>query len=141
MQENGTEQLKVYKRTRSMLKIRSTLTEVEQTRYRNSQLTESEKAEFHTPAIPNTVRDCVQENSLENILANPVQMTLPTPDTYPQASAASFDSKSEEREEIADTSAPALEITEEQVTCTPGSQKSTRKNVGKPASSFSDFYM
>ena len=49
-----------------MLKIRSTLTEVEQTGYRNSQLTESEKAEFHTPAIPNTVRNCVKENSLEH---------------------------------------------------------------------------
>ena len=124
-----------------MLKIRSTPTEVEQTRYRNSQSTESEKAESHTPAIPNTVRDCVQENSLEIVLANPVQMTLPTPDTYPQASAASFDSKSEEREEIADTSAPALEMAEEQGTYTPGSRKSTRKNFGKPASSFSDFYM
>ena len=44
MQENGTEQPKVYRRTRSMLKIRCTLTEVEQTGYRNSQLTESEKA-------------------------------------------------------------------------------------------------
>ena len=52
MQENGTEQLKVYRRTRSMLKIRCTPTEVEQTGYRNSQLTESEKVEFHTPAIP-----------------------------------------------------------------------------------------
>ena len=141
MQENGTEQLKVYRRTRSMLKIRSTLTEVEQTGYRNSQLTEPEKAEFHTPAIPNTVRDCVQENSLENISADPVQMTLPTLDTYPQASAASFDSKSEEREKITDTPAPALEMAEEQGTYTPGSQKSTRKNFGKPASSFSDFYI
>ena len=141
MQENGTEQLKVYRRTRSMLKIRSTLTEVEQTRYRNSQLTEPEKAEFHTPAIPNMVRNCVQKNSLENVSGDPVQMTLPTPDTYPQASAASFDSKSEEREEIADTSAPALEMAEEQGTYTPGSQKSTRKNFGKPASSFSHFYM
>ena len=141
MQENGTEQPKVYRRTRSMLNIRSILTEVEQTRYRNSQSTESAKAEFHIPAIPNMVRDCVQENSLENISADPVQMTLPTSDTYPQASAASFDSKSEEREEITDTSAPALEMTEEQDTYTPGSQKSTRKNFGKPASSFSDFYM
>ena len=68
-------------------------------------------------------------------------MTLPTPDTYPQASAASFDSKLEEREEIADTSAPALERTEEQGTYNPRSRKSTRKNFGKPASSFSDFYM
>ena len=65
-------------------------------------------------------------------------MTLPSLDT--QASA-SFDSKSEDKEEIADTSAPALEMAGEQGTYTPGSQKSTRKNFGKPASSFSDFYM
>ena len=68
------------------------------------------------------VRECVQENSLENISPDPVQMILPTSDTYPQASA-SFDSKLEDREEIAD--APALEIAEEQGTSTPGSQKST----------------
>ena len=140
-QENGTEQPKVYRRTRSMLKIRCTLTEVEQTGYRNSQSTESEKTEFHTPAIPNTVRNYVEENSLKNISPYLVQLTLPTPDTYPQASAASFDSKSEEREEITDTPAPALEMTKEPGTCTPGSRKSTRKNFGKPASSFSDFYI
>ena len=121
-----------------MLKIRSTPTEVEQTGYRNSQSTEPEKSEFHTQAIPNTVRDCVQENSLENASPDPAQMTLPTSNT--QASA-SFDSKSKEREEITDTSAPALEMAEEQGTYTPGSRKSTRKNFGKPASSFSDFYM
>ena len=121
------------------VEIRSYPTEAEQTGYMNSQLTEPEKAEFHTPAIPNMVRDCVQENSLENISPDPVQMTLPTSDTYPQASA-SFDSKSEDTEEIADTSAPALEIPKEHGTYTPRSQKS-RKNFGKPASSFSDFYM
>ena len=86
------------------------------------------------------VRDCVKENSLENISPDHVQMTLPTLDTYPQASV-SFDSKSEDREEITDTSASALEIAEDQGTYTPGSRKSTRKNFGKPASSFSDFYM
>ena len=138
MQENGTEQPKVYRRTRSMLKIRCTPTEVEQTGYRNNQLTETEKVEFHTPAIPNMARNCIKENSLENISADPVQMTLPVLDT--QASA-SFHSKSEEREEIADTPAPALERTEEQSAHTPGSRKSTRKNFGKPVSSFSDFYM
>ena len=144
MQENGTEQPKVYRRTRSMLKIRCTPTEVEQTGYRNSQLTESEKAEFHTPAIPNMVRNCVEENSLENVSPDLVQPTVPTLDTYPQASAASFDSKSEEREKIADVSTPALlalEMAEEPGTYTPGSRKSTRKNFGKQASSFSDFYM
>ena len=98
-----------------MLKIRSTPTEAEQTGYRNSQLTEQEKAEFHTPAIPNMVRDCVKENSLENISPDHVQMTLPTSDTHPQVSAASFDSKSEDREEIADTPSPALEMAENKV--------------------------
>ena len=69
-----------------MLKIRCTPTEVKQTGYRNSQLTESEKAEFHTPAIPNTVRNCVEENSLENVSSDLVQPTVPTPDTQASAS-------------------------------------------------------
>ena len=61
-----------------------------------------------------------------------MQSTLPTLDIHPQAP---FDSKSEDREEIAGSSAPALEIPEEQErgTYTPGSWKSTRKNFGKPA--------
>ena len=58
MQENGTDQPKVYRRTRTMLKIRCTPTDIEQTGYRDSQLTESEKAEFHTPAIPNMTELC-----------------------------------------------------------------------------------
>ena len=127
-----------------MLKIGCTPTEVEQTGYRNSQSTESEKAEFYTPAIPNTARNSVEENSLENVSPDLVQPTVPTLNTYPQASAVSFDSKSEEREEIADVSTPALsapEMADEPGTYTPGSRKSTRRNFGKPASSFSDFYM
>ena len=79
-----------------MLKVRSTPTEAKETGYINSQSTEPEKAEFHTPAIPSMVRGCVQKNSLEDLSPDPVQMTLPTSDTYPQASAASFDSKSED---------------------------------------------
>ena len=110
----------------------------------NDQSTESKKAESHTPAIPNMVRDCVKENSLENVSPDPVPSTLPRLD-FPRAP---FDSKSEDREEITeplctDGTAP-LEIPEEHEGSTPyppGSQKSTRKNVGKPASSFSDFYM
>ena len=43
MQENGTDQPKVYRRTRTMLKIRCT-------RHDYSQLTELEKAKFPTPA-------------------------------------------------------------------------------------------
>ena len=87
-------------------------------------------------------RNYIKENSLGNISPDLVQPAVPTLDT--QASA-SFDSKSEEREEITDVPAPALaptlEMTDEPVTYTPGSRKSTRKNFGKPASLFSDFYM
>ena len=117
MQENGTEQPKVYRRTRTILKIRCTPTEVEQTGYRNSQSTESEKAEFHTPAIPNMTRNYVEHNSAENISQDLVQPIVTTPDT------ASFDFESEEREEIVDvpaaapalTPAPALERIEKKV--------------------------
>ena len=134
MQENGTEQPKVYRRTRSMLKIRCTPTEVKQTGYRNSQSTESEQTEFHTPAIPNTARNYIQENSLENVSPDLIQLTVPTPDTYPQASAASLDSKSEEREEIADVSTPtpalpALEMADELGTHTPGSRNQQERTL------------
>ena len=144
MQDNGTDQPKVYRRTRTMLKIRCT--NVRETRHSNSQSTESEKAEFHTPTIPNTTRNCVKHNSAENISQDLVHPTKSDTEAF-----ASFDSKSEEREEIteiadvpaftpAPTPTPALERVEEQ-SHTPGSRKSTRKNFGRPASSFSDFYM
>ena len=127
-----------------MLKIRSTPTAVEQTGHMKDYLTEIRKSESRIPAIPNMVRDSVHENSLENISPDTVQSTLPRSD-LPQAP---FDPKSEDREEIAeslctDGTAP-LEIPEENegnTPYTPGSQKSTRKNLGKPASSFSDFSM
>ena len=109
----------------------------------NGQSTKSKKAESYTPVIPNMVRDCAKENSLENISLDPVQSTLPRLD-LPQAP---FDSKSEDREKIAEslcTDETALEIPEEHegsTPYTPESCKSTRKHFGKPASSFSDFYM
>ena len=63
MQDNGTEQPKVYRHTRTILKIRSTPTEGEQTGHRKEWMTESRRSEFNIPAIPNTVRDCSQEFS------------------------------------------------------------------------------
>ena len=144
VQENGTDQPKVYRRTRTMLKIRCT--NVRETRHSYSQSTESEKAEFHTPAIPNETRNYVKHNSAENIAQDLVHLTK-----LDTEASASFDFESEEREEIteiadvpaptpAHTPAPALERVEEQ-SHTPGSRKSMRKNFGRPASSFSDFYM
>ena len=142
MQENGTDQPKVYRRTRTLLKIRCT--DVRQTRHNYSQLTESEKAKFQTPATSNAARNYVEHNSVEN-----VSHDLVHPTKSDTSASASLISESEEREEIAETIAetadvpaptPALERVEEQ-SHTPGPRKSTRKNLGRPASSYSDLYM
>ena len=76
-QENGTEQPKVYRHTRTMLKIRSTPTAVKWAGHMKDYPTEMRKSESRTPDIPNTVRDSVHKNSLENVLSDPVQSTLP----------------------------------------------------------------
>ena len=141
MQENDTDQPKVYRRTRSMLKIRST--DVLQTRHNYSQLTEIEKAKFQTPFTYNDERNFVKCNPVKKISDDLVYLTKDT-------SSASILSELEEREEITDVPAPAdipapapadtLETVKEQP-YTPGSRKSTRKNLGRPASTFSDFYM
>ena len=136
MQENGTDQPRVY-RTRTMLKIRCT--DVRQTRHSYSQSTETEKAKFQTPFTSNEVRNHVEHNSVENISQNLVHPTKS------DTASAPLISEAEEREEITETAevpapAPTLERVEEQ-SHTPGSRKLTRKNLGRPASSYSDFYM
>ena len=124
-----------------MLKIRCT--NVKQTRHSYSQLTESEKAKFQTPFTSNEVRNHVENNSVENISQDLVHPTKS------DTASAPLISESEEREEITETAevpeptpapAPTLERVEEQ-SHTPGSRKSMRKNLGRPASSYSDFYM
>ena len=139
MQENGTDQTKVYRRTRTMLKIR--YSNVRQPRHSFSQSTESEKAKVQTPSTPNEVRNYVKHNSVEKISQDLVHQT--------DTASASLISESEEREEIAETvdvpapaptPAPTLERIEEE-SHTPGSRKSMRRNLGRPVSSYSDFYM
>ena len=125
-----------------MLKIRSTPTEGERTAQMKEWMTESRKSESNILAIPNMIRDSVNKNSQENTSSDSVQLPLPNLD-LPKAA---FDF-SEDREETAEslcTDEPALEIPEtngQNIPYTPGSHKSTRKNFGKPAKSFSDFYM
>ena len=77
MQENGTEQPKVYRYTRAMLKIRSTPTEGKQTAQMKEWMTESRKSESNIPAIPNMIRGSVHENSQENTSSDSVQPPLP----------------------------------------------------------------
>ena len=101
---------------------------------------ESEKAKFQTPSTSNEARNYVEHNSVEEI---PQDLVHPTKS---DTASASLFSESEEREEIAAETAdipapaPTLETVEEQ-SHTPGSRKSMRKNLGRPASTYSDFYM
>ena len=138
MQENGTDQPRVYRRTRTMLKIRCT--DVRLTRHNYSQSTESEKAKFQTPSTSNEARNYVEHNSVEKI---PQDLVHPTKS---DTASASLFSESEEREEIVAETAdipaptPTLETVEEQ-SHTAGSRKSMRKKLGRPASSYSDFHM
>ena len=74
MQENGTDQHRVYRRTRTMLKIRCT--NVRQKRHNYSQLTESEKIKFQTPSISNEARNYVEHNSVEKISQDLVHQTI-----------------------------------------------------------------
>ena len=118
-----------------MLKIRST--DVRQTRHNYSQLTEIEKAKFQNPFTYSDERNFVEHNPIKKISDD---LVYPTKDT----SSSSMLSELEEREEIAEdipAPAPTLETVEEQQPYTPGSRKSMRKNFGKPASTYSDFYM
>ena len=64
---------KVYRRTRTMLKIRCT--DIRQTRHNYSQSTESEKAKFQTPSTSNAVRNYVEHNSVENVSQDLVHPT------------------------------------------------------------------
>ena len=144
MQENGYDQPKVYRRTRSMLKIRCTNVQHPTPEY--SHLTENQKAKFHSPYISNEERNLVQHNSVDKI---PSDLVAQTKLSTAFVSDSVF---SEGKEEIAEDApaenvpepAPALAPTLETVKerpHTPGTRKSTRKNFGKPASAYSDFYM
>ena len=143
MQENSTEQPKVYRCTRTMLKIRSTPTKGEQTAQMKEWTTESRSVKFNTPEIPYGSRECSIKNSQENTSSDTVQPPLPRSDL-----PVSDFSENREESQIAEplcTDDTALEAPDAQnAQCTPyapGTHKSTRENFGKPAKSFSDFYL
>ena len=108
-------------------------------------MTENEKAKFQNPFTNNDQGNFVKCNPVKKISDDLVYLTKDT-------SSASILSELEEREEIAeDIPAPAEDVpaltpadtleTVEGQPYTPGSRKSTKKNFGRPASAYSDFYM
>ena len=77
MQENGAEKPKVYRHTRSMLKIRSTPTYGEQKAQMREWSTETDNAEFHIPAIPYGNRNVWVKNSQGHFLPSSLMAPLP----------------------------------------------------------------
>ena len=80
MQENGAEQHRVYRCTRTMLKIRSTPTDGEQKAQMREWSTETDNAEFHIPTIPYGNRDVTVKNCQEHSLPSGIALPLPTLD-------------------------------------------------------------
>ena len=80
MQENGAEQPKVYRHTRTSLKIRSTPTDGEQKAQMKEWMSEKENVEFHIPALPNGNRNLMVKNSQDRSSSNSMQLPLPTLD-------------------------------------------------------------
>ena len=95
MQENGAEKPKVYRHTRTMLKIGSTPTDGKHKAQMREWSTETDNTEFHIPAIPNGNRNLTVKNFQEHSSSNSVQPPLPTLD-LPES-----ESFSENREETA----------------------------------------
>ena len=77
MQENGAEQPKVYRCTRTMLKKRSTPTEGKQIAQMKEWTTETRSIKSNVPAIPHGTRDCATQNSQSYASSNTVQLALP----------------------------------------------------------------
>ena len=136
MQENGTEQPKVYRHTRSMLKIRSTPTDGELKAQTREWSTETEVVMFQTPAVSFGRRNCMVENSQGHSL--PSGLTLPLP-SLDLRESKNF-SENREESQIAEplctngtTLGNALDAP-----FAPGTCKSTCENFGKPAKKYSD---
>ena len=95
MQENDTLQPKVYRHTRTFLKIRSTPTDGEVRAQMKEWMPEIDNAEFQAPAILNRDRNLIVENSQDRSSSGGMQLPLPTLDL------PNSQNSSETREEIA----------------------------------------
>ena len=130
MQENGAEQPKVYRCTRTYLKIKSTPADGEQKAQMREWMPEKVNAEFHIPAIPYGNRNLMVENSQEHSSSNSVQLPLPTLDL---PYSEKFSENREKNSQLAGplcTDGTTLESAPDGPNA-PVQCKSTRKNFGQ----------
>ena len=131
MQENSAEEPKVYRCTKTMLKIRSTPTDGKQKAQMREWSTETDNAEFRISAIPYGNRNATVGNSQEH--SSPSSLTLPLP-TLDFPESENF-SENREESQIAEplcTSGTTLGNAPDAPNA-PLQYQSTRENFGKPA--------
>ena len=130
-----------------MLKIRPTPKEGEQTAQMKEWTTESRSIESNISAIPYGTRDCVIKNSQRYTSSNTVQLPLPSLDLPDSENLSENREESQIAEEMVLLCTDGATLDEpdaQNAQCTPyapGTCKSTCENFGKPAKSFSDFYL
>ena len=137
MQENGAEQPKVYRHTRTFLKIRSTPTDCEMKVQIREYMPEKENVEFQTPAIPYRPRNSTVENSQERSSSSGLTPSLPTLDL---PNNQNFSEMREEDGQFAEplcTDGTTLENAPDTPNA-PVQQKSTRKIFGQEPHQFRD---
>ena len=98
MQENGAEQPKAYRCTRTMLKIRSTPTDGKQKVQMREWVPEKEDVMFQVPALPYERRNLTVENSQGH--SSPSSLVLPLP-TLDLSDSENF-SENREKSQIAE---------------------------------------
>ena len=136
MQENGAEQPKVYRCTRTSLKIRSTATDDEQKAQMREWMPKKENTEFHIPAIPYGNRNLMVKNSQEHSSSNSVQPQLLTLDLPDSENFSENREKSQLAEPLC-TDVTTLENAPDAPNV-PVQHKSTRKNFGQEPHRFRD---
>ena len=137
MQENGAEQPKVYRHTRSMLKIRSTPTDSEQRAQMREWSTETDNTKFHIPAIPYGNRNIMVKNSQGHSLPSGLMPPLPSLDLPESEKFSEHREESQIAEPQLCTSGTTLGNAPD-APFAPGTCKSTHENFGKPAKKYSD---
>ena len=80
MQENGANQPRVYRHTRTMLKVGSTPTDGEQKAQMREWSTETDNTEFQTPVVPYERRNFTVKNSQGHSLPSILTPPLPSLD-------------------------------------------------------------
>ena len=136
MQENGAEQPRVYRHTRTMLKVRTTPTDGKLKAQTREWSTETENAEFHIPAIPYGNRNLAVKNSQGHSLPSGLTLQLPSLD-LPESENFSENREESQFAEPLCTSGTTLGNAPDTPNA-PVQCKSTCENFGKPAKKYSD---